>query len=199
MQRAKAMGIDAFALNIGTDDYTDKQLGYAYEAAVNNDFKVFISFDFAWYQAGSAAVQVGQKIATFASEAGQLKIGGKTVASSFMGEALDVASMRSAAGLDVFWAPNYSPGGASAATVDAALSWLVRCSSSGVGAHCEDAKLTARRLGQTTVPTQRQLLETTILSSTTIRCILHGWTAGRTLLVSCLSSCTASCFHTNKT
>lgn len=49
MQRAKALGIDALALNIGVDPYTDTQLGYAYESAANNDMKVFISFDFNWY------------------------------------------------------------------------------------------------------------------------------------------------------
>lgn len=48
MQRAKALGIDALALNIGVDPYTDTQLGYAYESAANNDMKVFISFDFNW-------------------------------------------------------------------------------------------------------------------------------------------------------
>lgn len=48
MKRAKALGIDAFALNIGVDPYTDQQLGYAYQSAANNDMKVFISFDFNW-------------------------------------------------------------------------------------------------------------------------------------------------------
>lgn len=48
MQRAKALGIDALALNIGVDPYTDTQLAYAYESAANNDMKVFISFDFNW-------------------------------------------------------------------------------------------------------------------------------------------------------
>jgi hypothetical protein len=46
MQRAKSLGIDAFALNIGVDFYTDTQLGYAYQSAANNGMKVFISFDF---------------------------------------------------------------------------------------------------------------------------------------------------------
>ena len=46
MKRAKAAGIDAFALNIGTDPYTDQQLGFAYQSAANNGMKVFISFDF---------------------------------------------------------------------------------------------------------------------------------------------------------
>lgn len=48
MQRAKSLGIDAFALNIGIDSYTDAQLNYAYESAANNNMKVFISFDFNW-------------------------------------------------------------------------------------------------------------------------------------------------------
>jgi hypothetical protein len=40
MKRAKALGIDAFALNIGVDPYTDQQLGYAYDSAANNGLKV---------------------------------------------------------------------------------------------------------------------------------------------------------------
>jgi hypothetical protein len=42
MKLAKAAGIDAFALNIGTDSYTETQLRFAYESAVNNGMKVFI-------------------------------------------------------------------------------------------------------------------------------------------------------------
>ena len=62
MKRAKDAGIDAFALNIGTDSYGDTQLYYAYESAANNDMKVFISFDFNWWQASQAS-EVGAKIA----------------------------------------------------------------------------------------------------------------------------------------
>ena len=46
MVRAKKAGIDAFALNIGLDPYTDTQLAYAYKSAADNGMKVFISFDF---------------------------------------------------------------------------------------------------------------------------------------------------------
>lgn len=49
MQRAKALGIDAFALNIGTDSFTDTQLGYAYQSAADNNMSVFISFDFSYW------------------------------------------------------------------------------------------------------------------------------------------------------
>ncbi len=86
MQRAKSYGIDAFALNIGTDDYTDKQLGYAYESAANNDMKVFLSFDFNWWDPSDAS-GVGSKIAQFGSKPAQLTINGKVFVSSFSGTA----------------------------------------------------------------------------------------------------------------
>jgi hypothetical protein len=44
MKRAKSLGIDAFALNIGVDPYTDRQLELAYQSAANNDMKVLIPF-----------------------------------------------------------------------------------------------------------------------------------------------------------
>jgi hypothetical protein len=56
MRRAKAAGIDAFALNIGVDDYSTTQLQYAYESAANNDMKVFISFDFNWFKSMSISL-----------------------------------------------------------------------------------------------------------------------------------------------
>lgn len=74
MARAKSMGIDAFALNIGTDDYTDEQLGYAYASAAKNGMKVFISFDFNWWSTSQAS-DVGAKIAQYGSEDAQLKVG----------------------------------------------------------------------------------------------------------------------------
>jgi hypothetical protein len=46
MKRARDAGIDAFALNIGVDPYSETQLEYAYESAASNGMKVFISFDF---------------------------------------------------------------------------------------------------------------------------------------------------------
>ncbi|KAI1051315.1 hypothetical protein LB505_012373 [Fusarium chuoi] len=73
MKRAKSAGIDAFALNIGTDDYTDAQLGYAYDSANNNGMKVFISFDFHFWSVGDAAA-VGQKVKKYADHPGQLRI-----------------------------------------------------------------------------------------------------------------------------
>jgi len=125
MIRAKKLGIDAFALNIGTDPYTDTQLRYAYESAANNGMNVFISFDFNWWSPSSDAVAVGQKIAQYAGLSAQLTVGGAAFASSFAGDGLDVATMKSAAGIDVFFAPNFHlQGETSFANIDGALNWM---------------------------------------------------------------------------
>ncbi len=124
----RAIGIDAFALNIGTDPYTIAQLDLAYASAANNNMKVFISFDFNWYHPGSDAVAVGQMIARYASHPAQLHVNNKVFVSSFAGDGLDVNSMRNAAGTPVFWAPNYHPGQGNVNDIDGALNWLVRFS-----------------------------------------------------------------------
>ncbi|KAB5566131.1 putative alpha-1,3-glucanase/mutanase [Coniochaeta sp. 2T2.1] len=125
MQRAKAMGIDAFALNIGVDPYTDTQLGFAYDSAAANDMKVFISFDFNWFSASSDAAKVGQIIAKYASKPAQLMVDGKAMVSSFAGDGLDTAAMRAAAGVPVFFAPNFSPDlTPDSSVVDGALNWM---------------------------------------------------------------------------
>jgi hypothetical protein len=124
MTRAKALGIDAFALNIGVDSYTDTQLNFAYNSAARNGMKVFISFDFNWYHPATDAVAVGQKIAQYASHPAQLMVDGKVFASSFAGDGLDVTAMRNAAGVPVFWAPNVHPGTGDFTAVDGALNWM---------------------------------------------------------------------------
>lgn len=126
MQRAKAYGIDAFALNIGTDASADTQLQFAYDSAANNGMKVFISFDFNYFSTSDSATaqQIGLKIAKFGSLAGQLMIGSKIFASSFAGTGFDADTMRAAAGAEVYWAPNFSAG-SDVTKVDAALNWMV--------------------------------------------------------------------------
>ena len=124
MQRAKSLGIDAFALNIGVDPYTDTQLGLAYESAANNGMKVFISFDFNWYHTSQAS-DVGAMIAKYATKPAQLVVDGKVFASSFAGDGLDVVAMKAAAGVDVFWAPNFHPEQtADPSAIDGALNWM---------------------------------------------------------------------------
>lgn len=132
MQRAKSLGIDAFALNIGTDSYTDTQLGYAYESAANNNMFVFISFDFNWWDAASDAAAVGAKIAQYASLPAQLHVDvdgtSYVFASSFAGDGLDIATLRSTASADgfpdVYFAPNFHPGVGDLSVIDGALNWL---------------------------------------------------------------------------
>lgn len=134
MKRAKSLGIDAFALNIGVDGYTVTQLNYAYESAAKNDMKVFISFDFNWYHESSDAGAVGAMIQQFGSKPAQLKVDGKIFASSFSGDKLDVAAMRAAAGSPVFFAPNFHPElGTNFGNIDGALNWMVIYTAEGSG------------------------------------------------------------------
>lgn len=124
MQRAKAYGIDAFALNIGTDSFTDTQLGYAYQSAANNGMKVFISFDFAYWSTGNPTA-VGQKIAQYASQPAQLVVDGAVFVSSFVGDAVNVQSIRNAAGVTIKFVPNFSPAlGTNFAPLDGAFNWM---------------------------------------------------------------------------
>lgn len=124
MKRAKDIGIDAFALNVGADSYTPDQLGYAYQSAADNGMKVFISFDFSSYSVGDVA-KIGAMIAQYGKMPGQLMVDGKVFASSFIGDALDVKALRAAAGVDIFWAPNAQPAQADFSAIDGALNWAV--------------------------------------------------------------------------
>lgn len=132
MKRAKAAGIDAFALNIAKDDYTDRQLNFAYESAANNGMKVFISFDYNYFQTGENE-QVGAKLKEYCSKPGQLQVDGKCFASSFNGDndpskLFNAKTIRAAAGTDLYLVPNLSPGGIRDATsvddIDGAFNWI---------------------------------------------------------------------------
>ncbi|KAF2004700.1 glycoside hydrolase family 71 protein [Amniculicola lignicola CBS 123094] len=124
MQLAKAAGIDAFALNIGTDPYTNDQLTYAYESAAKNNMKVFISFDFNWFATGDAG-KVGSLIQEFGSKPGQLKVDGKVFVSSFTGDGLSIEAVRAASGTEIYFAPNFHPEQtADASSLDGALNWI---------------------------------------------------------------------------
>ncbi|KAJ5637803.1 alpha-1-3-glucanase/mutanase [Penicillium lividum] len=124
MQRAKSLGIDAFALNIGVDPYTDQQLDLAYQSAATNGMKVFLSFDFNWWHTSQAS-QVGQKIAQYADHPAQLMVDSKVFVSSFAGDGVNVAALRSAAGRPIFFAPNFHPSyGTDISPVDGLLNWM---------------------------------------------------------------------------
>ncbi|OGM46231.1 glucan endo-1 [Aspergillus bombycis] len=123
MKRAKAYGIDAFALNIGTDSYTDTQLHYAYESAANNDMKVFISFDFNWWHFSQGS-EVGTKVRQFADHPAQLKVDGKVFVSSFCGDGVDPCAIQTAAGCEIFFAPNFHPGHGDFDNIQGAMNWM---------------------------------------------------------------------------
>lgn len=123
MRRAKDAGIDAFALNIGVDPYTDQQLGFAYDSAERNGMKVFISFDFNWWSPGNGN-GVGQKIAQYKNRGAQLRVNNRVFASSFAGDGLDVDAMRSSAGENVYFVPNFHPGQSGTDKIDGALNWM---------------------------------------------------------------------------
>ncbi|KAJ5888280.1 CAZyme family GH71 [Penicillium taxi] len=123
MIRAKDAGIDAFALNIGTDSYSDNQLEYAYTSAAKNGMKVFLSFDFNWWSTSEGSA-VGTKIKKYASESAQLMVDGKVFVSSFSGDGVDVDAMVSSAGQELFFAPNFHPGEGNFDNVDAAFNWM---------------------------------------------------------------------------
>jgi hypothetical protein len=123
MKRAKESGIDAFALNIGTDPYTDEQLRFAYISAARNGMKVFLSFDFNWWTP-SNALGVGFKVKEYAGYEAQLKVDNEVFVSSFAGDGIDVQSIVSAAGCNIFFAPNFHPGQGNFGSIQGALNWM---------------------------------------------------------------------------
>ncbi|KAF7328957.1 Alpha-1,3-glucanase/mutanase [Mycena venus] len=95
MADAKAIGIDGFALNCApprVDSYTPKQLANAYQAAGESDFKVFVSFDFAYWQNGMYSFFV--RSLNYSSLPGQAKWNGGAIASTFVGEFFDWAPVK---------------------------------------------------------------------------------------------------------
>lgn len=142
MIRAKSYGIDAFALNIGTDDFTDNQLTYAYESASKNGMKVFISFDFHYWKTTQAA-DVGAKIKQYGGQDGQLKVGHNQVfVSSFVGDGLDLGAVRDAAAMPLFIVPNFQA--SNAAQGDGAFNWAAWPSNGNNGAPTAESNVTVK-------------------------------------------------------
>ncbi|KAL4787947.1 glycoside hydrolase [Aspergillus varians] len=126
MELAKAIGIDAFALNCASiDSYTDKQLEYAYRAAEEVDFQVFISFDFAYWSNGDTA-RITSIMQTYASHPGQFQYNGAALVSTFVGDSFNWGPVKNAVDHPIFAVPNLQdPNWASQATtsIDGAFSW----------------------------------------------------------------------------
>ncbi|KAL4912482.1 glycoside hydrolase [Aspergillus aurantiobrunneus] len=126
MELAKEIGIDAFALNCASiDSYTDEQLAYAYKAAEEVDFKVFISFDFAYWSNGDTA-RITSIMQNYSSHPGQFQYNGAALVSTFVGDSFDWGPVKKAVDHPIFAVPNLQdPNWASRATtsIDGAFSW----------------------------------------------------------------------------
>ncbi|KZV91681.1 glycoside hydrolase family 71 protein [Exidia glandulosa HHB12029] len=123
MRLAMDMGLDAFALNIGKDSYNKLQLAYAYTAAETTGFKVFLSFDFAYWNNDDLNT-IASYLRTFAARTGQLKIGDKSFVSTFFGDGFPWRDAEAAAGVPIYAAPVWGPDALNNnPNVDAGMQW----------------------------------------------------------------------------
>ena len=89
MAYAMEIGIDAFALNnANIDSYTPTQLANAYQAAEEMGFKVFISFDFSYWNNGDTS-QISAYMQQYAGHPAQMQYNGGAVVSTFVGDSFD--------------------------------------------------------------------------------------------------------------
>ncbi|WWD18650.1 hypothetical protein CI109_103103 [Kwoniella shandongensis] len=126
MNLAKSKGIDGFALNIGTDSYSEAQLDLAYSAAasVNGGFDLFISFDFNWYQISDVS-GVAQMLKKYVNKPNQLRVDGKPFVSSFIGDGFDWSAAAQQVGEPLYAVPFFQPAGdvANNAGLSGLFSW----------------------------------------------------------------------------
>ncbi|KAJ6470374.1 glycoside hydrolase [Mycena sanguinolenta] len=121
---ATATGIDAFALNIGTDSWTDTQLALAYAAARSTSFKLFISFDFAASPGFSDfSNQIVPRLNLYASDAAQLQWGNGALVSTFAGDGFAWSGVRSAVGHSLEIIPFYQAAQAHQDSTDGLFQW----------------------------------------------------------------------------
>ncbi|KAJ7677688.1 glycoside hydrolase [Mycena polygramma] len=120
---AAATGIDAFALNIGTDSWTDPQLALAYAAARSTNFKLFISFDFTAGFGTDSANQIIPRLSLYAGDAAQLQWGNGALVSTFSGDGFDWSGVRSAVGHPLEIIPFYQAAQAHQDSTDGLFQW----------------------------------------------------------------------------
>ncbi|CAI7644732.1 unnamed protein product [Penicillium glandicola] len=128
MTTAQSIGIDAFALNCASiDSYTPTQLALAYEAAQQVNFKVFISFDFAYWTNGDSA-KITEYMKQYAGHPAQMQYKGAAVVSTFVGDSFNWDAVRQGTPHPIYALPNLQdPAEATtgpAKSADGAFSWL---------------------------------------------------------------------------
>ncbi|KAM6481503.1 glycoside hydrolase family 71 protein [Trichoderma sp. SZMC 28011] len=100
IQQAQAIGIDGFALNCAppwVDSYTPKQLDNAYTAAQQLNFKMFISFDFAYWSNGDTG-NITSFVGKYAAHPAQAVFNGGALVSTFVGDSFNWNPVKSALG-----------------------------------------------------------------------------------------------------
>lgn len=106
MAYAMEIGIDAFALNCASvDSYTPTQLAYAYQAAEEVGFKVFISFDFSYWKASDTG-NITTYMNRYASHPAQMRYANAAVVSTFIGDTFDWAPVKNGISHKLFAIPN---------------------------------------------------------------------------------------------
>ncbi|KZP22436.1 glycoside hydrolase family 71 protein [Athelia psychrophila] len=122
MQLAQAIGIDGFALDIGKDPYNAAQLGYAYAAAEALGFKVFLSFDFTYWNSSDTST-IASYISTYGPLPAQFTYNGDVFVSTFSGDGFDWAAV-AAESKALYACPNYQASSFSTSSgVSCFLSW----------------------------------------------------------------------------
>lgn len=127
MKAAQAIGIDAFALNCASiDKYTPTQLALAYQAAQQVNFKVFISFDFAYWSNGDTG-KITAYMQQYANHPAQMQYRGGAVVSTFVGDSFNWSPVKQATSHPIHAVPNLQdPAAASSNSqrgADGAFSW----------------------------------------------------------------------------
>ncbi|RAO73135.1 uncharacterized protein BHQ10_009147 [Talaromyces amestolkiae] len=127
MTTAMDIGIDAFALNCASvDSYTPTQLALAYQAAEEVGFKVFISFDFAYWTNGDTA-NITQYMQTYAGHAAQMQYNDAAVVSTFVGDSFDWTPVKAGTNHSIWALPNLQDpaewSSDAQRSVDGAFSW----------------------------------------------------------------------------
>lgn len=94
---AASKGVDAFALNVGRDDWEPGQVANAYAAAhqLHTSFKLFLSFDMTSLQCLNAANAslLRDYVTNYTYHPNQLKVNGASFISTFSGESCTFANV----------------------------------------------------------------------------------------------------------
>ncbi|KAE8156035.1 glycoside hydrolase [Aspergillus tamarii] len=127
MTTAQAIGIDAFALNCASiDSYTPDQLALAYQAAEQVGFKVFISFDFAYWSNGDTD-KITAYMQKYAAHPAQMQYNGAAIVSTFVGDSFNWGPVKKGTSHPIWALPNLQdPAEATSGTsrsIDGAFSW----------------------------------------------------------------------------